>query len=88
MIYFRYETGINYERGGIMLGQNLQNLRKNNRISQKEMAEKLGVNVHTYANWENDRTQPSIEILIKIAQMLNISMDTLCGIQERRSLIK
>ena len=71
-----------------MLGQNLQNLRKNNRISQKEMAEKLGVNVNTYANWENDRTQPSIEILIKIAQMLNISMDTLCGIQEKKEPYK
>ena len=41
------------------------------------VAEKLDVVESCYANWEQGRTQPDIENLRKLSQILNISIDEL-----------
>ncbi len=42
---------------------------------QKEMADKLGLNQAQYNRYERQEMQPSIEIALKIAKMLNKSVE-------------
>jgi len=46
-------------------------------MTQKQVAEKLGVVESCYANWEQGRTEPSIEMLRKLSDILKISLDDL-----------
>ena len=55
----------------------LKELRKNNKLKQSELAKILNIPLMTYNNYENEKSQPSIEILNKIADYYNISLDYL-----------
>jgi len=46
------------------------------------MAEKLGIPVTTYRNYENTLREPSFEILTKMCKILAISSDELLGIAD------
>lgn len=53
--------------------------RKLKGISQKEFAEKLGVSAGNLCEWEKGRIEPSINALIKMSKLLDISIDELVG---------
>ena len=57
--------------------ENLKKLRKEQKIGQQEMAEKLSVSVKTISHWETGYTEPSISQLIAIANIFDISIDEL-----------
>lgn len=60
-----------------MFCDNLRNIRKENNLTQKEIAQKLNVVESCYANWEQGRTEPNIETLRKLSKILNVSIDEL-----------
>lgn len=62
-----------------VLSPNIRALRLQNGLSQTGLASKLNVTKQCVSNWENDNVQPSIEMLVKIADTFNISTDTLLG---------
>ncbi len=57
----------------------LLELRTEKGMSQREMATVMRVSQGTYNNWENGRTQPSIEQLISLADYFEVSVDYLIG---------
>ena len=57
----------------------IKEIRTENGMSQKELAQLLGVSQTNIYNYEVGRTEPSIEILIKLAKALNVSIDYLVG---------
>ena len=57
----------------------LLELRTEKELSQRTLAKLLSVSQGTYNNWENGRTQPSIEQLIQLAQLFSVSVDYLLG---------
>ena len=57
----------------------LRILRKECNLSQKELAQKLGVSQSNIYNYEMGRTEPSIEILCKLANVLDVTVDYLVG---------
>ena len=57
--------------------ENLKNIRKEKGLSQKQVALKLGVVESCYANWEQGRTEPSIEMLRKLGELFNVYVDEL-----------
>lgn len=57
--------------------QNLKEARKNSGYTQKEVANKLDVVESCYANWEQGRTEPNIDMLRKLGKIFNISIDDL-----------
>lgn len=59
------------------LNEKLIKLRKDNNLTQDELAEKLYISRQTVSNWENGRTYPDIETLILISNKFNISLDDL-----------
>lgn len=61
----------------VLLGNKIKELRIKSRFTQSELAERLGVTKSSIASYENDSRQPSYEVLIKISQVFNVSVDSL-----------
>lgn len=57
--------------------ENLKYIRSSLNISQKEIANYLKLNPSSYSNYENGRREPSIDVLIKISDFLNVEIDKL-----------
>lgn len=55
----------------------LKMLREDRHLLQKEVAETLGVDRTTYVKYENGNSEPSYEILVRIADYYNVSIDYL-----------
>ncbi|MDT2485182.1 helix-turn-helix transcriptional regulator [Enterococcus avium] len=62
-----------------MLGQTLTELRKQQKLTQAEMAKILGVARTTYSSYEQGRRKPDDEIQKKIADYFGVSLDFLHG---------
>lgn len=69
-----------------MLNQRIREVRQARGMSQVELAGRLGVTKQSVSNWENDNIQPSIEMLVKLAQTLAVSTDYLLGLDGRKTL--
>lgn len=69
-----------------MLNETIQELRKARGISQVELAKNLDVSKQCVSNWENDNIQPSIEMLVKLANYFSVSTDYLLGLNDRSYL--
>ncbi|MBQ7098626.1 MAG: helix-turn-helix transcriptional regulator [Oscillospiraceae bacterium] len=63
-----------------MLGQRICELRTAIGWSQVDLAKKLGVVKQTVSNWENENIQPSIEMLMRLAKLFNVTTDHLLGL--------
>lgn len=50
-------------------------------IKQNQMAKDLAINTTTLNNYANEKTEPDIKTLIKIADYFDVSLDYLCGRQ-------
>lgn len=57
------------------LGQRIANLRKEKNLSQKDLADKLCVSNKTISKWECGNGSPDIEILNKMSEIFNITLD-------------
>lgn len=59
------------------LGNNLLKLRKQNHLSQEEVAFKMNVARQTISKWELEETAPDINQAKELAKMFKVSLDTL-----------
>lgn len=60
-----------------MLSKRLQMLRESKGLSKKQVAEDLNLPYTTYRNYENNVCEPNSEVLVKIAEYFEISIDWL-----------
>lgn len=65
--------------------ERLKELRKQAHLTQVELAGKLGIVQSSYADWERGKKKPTQENLVKIAQVLSVSIDYLVGNSEEKS---
>ena len=65
-----------------MIGENIQRFRKEARMSQEELAEKVGVSRQTVAKWENGTTVPDIYACMAMAEIFGISLDGLAMVKQ------
>lgn len=59
--------------------ERLKDLRKQAGLTQVDVARKLGISQQAYASWERGAKKPTQENLVKIAQILNVSVDYIVG---------
>lgn len=64
------------------LAERLTLLRKENGISQQDLAEKLGVSRQAVSRWETGVSIPSVENLIALRKLYNVSLAYLIGDEE------
>ncbi|QDK70168.1 helix-turn-helix domain-containing protein [Lactococcus protaetiae] len=62
-----------------MLKDRLKTLRHEKRLTQKEVADKLGTSYQTYQQWERGVRTPKIASLNQLAEIFNVSTDYLAG---------
>lgn len=59
------------------LGKKILDIRKDNKMSQEDFAEIFNVTRQTISSWENSKSYPDIETLIKMSDKFNVSLDIL-----------
>lgn len=69
-----------------MLCDKIKELRKSHGKSQVEIANELSVTKQTVSNWENNNIQPSVDMLVKIADYFGVSTDYLLERNEKNTL--
>ena len=60
-----------------MFGKRLNQTRKSKGFTAQKMSEFLSVSIRTYRNYESETSYPSLEALVKIADILDVSTDYL-----------
>ena len=58
-------------------GTNLKRIRLENNLNQQELAKKLNVSLKTISHWESGYTEPSLQMVQKIKEVLKVSYDEL-----------
>ncbi|MGM9571245.1 MAG: helix-turn-helix domain-containing protein [bacterium] len=71
-----------------MFSKRLKQLRAKNKVSQAELARKLGMSQQAIAKWETEKATPDPEMITKIADYFNITTDYLLGREEKQSSSK
>lgn len=59
--------------------QKLREERKKRGMTQQEVADKIGINRGSYSNWENGKREPTLDNIIKLANILDVTVDYLLG---------
>lgn len=59
--------------------ENLKKLREKNKLTQEQLAEKLMISKTTVSHYEKSLHNPSLETIIKLAELFDVSIDYLLG---------
>ena len=70
------------------LGDNIFKLRKDCKLSQEQLAEKVDVTRQTISNWELGETSPNHEQLKLLSKALNVSIDELLNNDIKQVLVE
>jgi len=65
-----------------VLGERLAEVRKDHGDTQQALADRLNVTKFTISNWEQEKSEPSHELLVKICKFYDVSSDYLLGITD------
>ena len=65
-----------------MLGKRIKELRRDNNLTQAQLAEILQVTRSAVALWETDKTDPDIKNIITIVKYFNVTSDYLLGLED------
>ena len=60
-------------------GDNLERIRKDKKVSQAKLGAALGLTQQMVSSYEKGTSSPNIEVLVKIADYFNVSLDALVG---------
>lgn len=69
-----------------MFHDNLVQLRKLNRLTQEDLAEKIGVTRQAIAKWESGETIPDLDKCKTLAEIFNVSLDDLANYEAEENL--
>jgi transcriptional regulator with XRE-family HTH domain len=56
---------------------------KYSKLTQKEIAEKLGISEGNITNWKNGENLPSLEVFYSLCNLLEVSADYMLGIENK-----
>ena len=71
-----------------ILSERLKQCRKEKGLTQGEVAIGCDITEKTYQNYELMTREPKLEILIRIAEMFNVSLDYLVGRTDKKRVNK
>jgi len=69
----------NMEDLQIKFTERLKELRAKKGISQRDIAKEIGISQNSYCLWEQGKTQPDLEKLIKLCQFFDVTVDYIVG---------
>lgn len=62
--------------------RNIRQLRKRDKLTQKQLAEVLCKKESTIRMWELNKNEPSLSTLVKLSKIFNVSIDEIIGVNE------
>lgn len=68
------------------LGKRISQSRRKNKLTQEQLAEKLGVTAQAISKWENDQSCPDITMLPRLAEIFATTTDALLGIEDTQTI--
>ena len=68
------------------MGKKLRALRLENKLTQKQVANRIGLAISAVSSYESGARYPSYEALIKLSRIFHVSTDYLLGLTEKRSI--
>ena len=71
-----------------IIGKNLQQLRKNKKMTQLELAEKFNYSDKSVSKWEKGESMPSVEVLCELAEFYGVSLDYLTSVNPESEMPK
>lgn len=72
----------------IRIAENIRMLRKQNSFTQEQLSEALGVTVSAVYKWESGQSVPEVKMLMELADLFEISVDTLLGYDRQNENIE
>ncbi len=68
------------------IGTNIKRLREEHKLTQEQLAEKLGVTYQAVSSWEREEYRPDTDKLIKLAAVLDVSLSAIA--EDKRGIFK
>ena len=65
------------------IGEKISQMRKQNNMTQKDLAEKLNVSDNVISKWETGKCLPDVETMLKLSKVLDVSISELYECVER-----
>ena len=59
------------------IGKNIKMLREERKMTQENVADKIGVSFQAVSSWERDEYKPDIDKLISLAELFDVSVSAL-----------
>ena len=72
---------------GDKFNENLREAREKKKMSQKDVADIIGVAKSTYSLYESGNREPNVQTIKKISDALNVSADELLGLNAEPTTI-
>ena len=66
----------------IILGDRLKELREEHGLTQRQLADRLGINSVTYLHYEKDQREPPLSLLADISKYYGVTVDYLLGLTD------
>ena len=70
----------------VNMGEKLRSLRTEKKLTQKQVADRIGLAISAVSSYESGSRYPSYEALIKLAHIFHVSTDYLLGMTDRRNV--
>lgn len=70
----------------VNMGEKLKQLRLENKLTQKQVAERIGVAISAVSSYESGTRYPAYESLLKLARIYHVSTDYLLGATDRHNI--
>ncbi|MBQ8299527.1 MAG: helix-turn-helix domain-containing protein [Clostridia bacterium] len=70
------------------IAENIKTLRKQHSFTQEQLSEALGVTVSAVYKWESGQSVPEVKMLMELADLFEISVDTLLGYDRQNENIE
>ena len=68
------------------MGNKLKSLRLEKKLTQKQIADSIGLAISAVSSYESGSRFPSYDVLVKLARIFHVSTDYLLGMTDKRNL--
>lgn len=68
----------------LKLSERLFSLRKERNLTQENAAKELGIALRSYCRYEKNEREPTVSVLVQIADFYNVTLDYLAGRSDER----
>lgn len=70
----------------VNMGEKLKSLRIEKKLTQKQVADRIGLAISAVSSYESGSRYPSYDVLVRLAHIFHVSTDYLLGMTDQRNI--